>query len=255
MPPEAQPLPVFLIPLHLLQDAPWNVTKPNKRSVNLLAQNIREIGFAETALVVPLGPWEHERSRDGIARVTSGDFRIISGHDKRNAAAAAGMTEMPCSVSVGMSEDLQKLVTVRMNVIKKKMDPQKFMAVYSEVAEQYSEEVAEAMMMFTDEAALKRLISEARQALPTQEMKAELDAKSEKVKTVDDLASVIEELHSRTGSTSLDKGFTILSYGSQEHIYIAMDKPLHAAVQRLMDRATTENRHIAEIFKEALGVA
>lgn len=250
---EAQTLPIFLIPLHLLQEAPWNVTEPNKRSVNLLARNIQEIGFAETATVVPLGTWEHDRS-EGIQRVTSGDFRIISGHDKKDAATIAGLTEMPCSVAVGMSEDLQKLATVRMNVIKKKLNPEKFLAIFNEMSSKYSEEVAKAMVMFTDEGVLEKHINHARSALPTEEMREQLDEKKSTVRSVDDLADVVQEIYSRTGSTSLDRGFMILSYGNKEHVYIAMDSKLNAAVMRMVDKSNTEKRHINEILNEALGL-
>jgi hypothetical protein len=247
-PTTAQSLPIYLVPLHCLHPAPWNVTKPSKRSLNLLAQNIKEIGFAETALVVPKGFYMHEGGR-----ITEGEFTIISGHDKVQAAVMAGLTEIPCAIlNEDVDEDMQKLQTVRMNVIKKKLDPEAFLKLYNDLSKKHSDEVAKAMMMFTDEAELQKMIKDYRKELPTEEMKEEFDAKKPKIKSVDDLANVVQELYSKTGSTTLDRGYTVFSYGSQEHFYIAMDKELNAMVHRLIDKAAMENRHITEIFKEAL---
>jgi ParB-like chromosome segregation protein Spo0J len=251
-PTTAQALPIYLVPLHCLHPAPWNMTKPSKRSLNLLAQNIKEIGFAETALIVPQGTWAGENGR-----VLSGEFRIVSGHDKTLAASIAGLTEIPCSIlPEETTEEMQKLQTVRMNTIHKELDPNAFKKLYDEMVKKYSAEVVEAYMMFSNEEDFKKIlkqnISDARKELPTEEMKEEFDAKKPKIKSVDDLANVVQELYTKTGSTSLDKGYTVFSYGNQEHIYIAMDKELNATVRKLIDKAAIENRHITEIFKEAL---
>jgi ParB-like nuclease domain len=254
-PTVAQTLPIYLVPLHCLHPAPWNVTKPSKRSLNLLAQNIKEIGFAETALIVPIGTGDTYTVEGN--RVSSGEFRIISGHDKTLAASMAGLTEIPCSIlSKETTEEMQKLQTVRMNVIHKELDEEVFNKLYNEMVEKHSAEVVEALMMFSNEEEFKKIlktkISATRQDLPTQEMKEEFDTKKPKIKSVDDLANVVQELYSKTGSTSLEKGYTVFSYGNQEHIYVAMDKQLNETIHKLIERAATENKHITEIFKEAL---
>jgi hypothetical protein len=254
-PTTAQALPIYLVPLHCLHPAPWNMTKPSKRSLNLLAQNIKEIGFAETALIVPMTTGGTYIVIDN--RVTSGEFRIVSGHDKTLAASIAGLTEIPCSIlPEETTEEMQKLQTVRMNTIHKELDPNAFKKLYDEMVKKYSAEVVEAYMMFSNEEDFKKIlkqnISDARKELPTEEMKEEFDAKKPKIKSVDDLANVVQELYTKTGSTSLDKGYTVFSYGNQEHIYIAMDKELNTTVRKLIDKAAIENRHISEIFKEAL---
>lgn len=250
-PTTAQTLPIYLVPLHCLHPAPWNVTKPSKRSLNLLAQNIKEIGFAETALVVPQAGTTYAIESQ---RVTSGEFTIISGHDKVQAAVMAGLTEIPCAIlHEDVDEDMQKLQTVRMNVIKKKLDPEAFLKLHDEVAKKHSALVAEAMFMFSDEADLQKMIKDYRKELPSEEMKEEFDAKKPKIKSVDDLANVVQELYTKTGgSTTLDRGYAVFTYAQEENVFIAMDKELSAKIHRLVEQSALENRHITEIFKEAL---
>lgn len=252
MPPQLQ---VYHVPLHLLQPAPWNITKPSKRSLNLLISNIREVGFIETAVVVPKTTGASFVTEGN--HVTSGEFRILSGHDKVLAATQVGMTEIPCFILPDTtSEETQKLLTVRMNTIKKKLDPQTFMKLYYDLASNKAEETVKSQMMFSNEeeleSLLKRDIAVQRQALPTEELKEALDAQKPKIKSVEDLANVVQELASRTGSTNLDKGYAIFTYGGQESIYVAMDKELREKIHKLVDRASVENRHISEIFNETM---
>jgi hypothetical protein len=255
MPPAKSPtiLPIYRIPLHLLEASPWNPMEDSAKSLNNLTANIRQIGFVSPALVVPIGKYKVEdQEGESLKLVTDGQFRIISGHDRSRAALAAGMVEIPCVVADDFDEELQQLQTVRMNVIQKKVNPEKFMRLYTQFAEKYTEDIASAQMMFTDTAMRDQMIESVRKELPDS-VKKKLDDKKGDIKSVDDLASVVAELLKRYGS-QLDKGFCVFSYGGQEHVYFSMDKPLRDRIQRIVGRSETENRHVADILKEELGV-
>lgn len=231
-------LEIRTIHLDLLDAAPWNPMEESQKSLDNLAENIRQSGFSEPLLVTPL---------------ENGRYRIISGHDRAKAARLVGIKEVPCSIAEGLDEEMQKLQTVRMNVIRKKLSPGKFLKLYNEMAAKYSEEVVKARMMFTDETEMERAIATARKALPG-ELKSGFDKKKKQIKTTDDLATVISELFTRCGS-QLERGYAIFSWGGQTHFYISMSEELRDVIQRFADRSEVENRHINEYFEEALGIA
>src|ERR1035437_1496599 len=231
-------LPVRMLALDSLEEAAWNVTEDDEKSLALLIANIKQVGFAENLVVMPL---EGDR------------LRIVSGHDKARAARALRLTKVPCAVlPAEFPEEIQKLLTVRMNVIKKKLSPLKLMRLMNELSSKYSEDIARSMMMFSDQAQLDHMLKTVRQAMPTA-AKKELDKKKESIKSTDDLASVVGEIYNRAG-TQLSRGFAIFSFGGQHHIYSTMEKPLRAKIMSIVDKSDLENRHVSEILKEELGI-
>jgi hypothetical protein len=144
---------------------------------------------------------------------------------------------------------MQELQTVRMNVIAKRISPEKFYKIYSKLVAKYNEETARAMFMFSDTSVLDKAIATARKALPG-ELRSEFDKKKKEINTNDDLATVVSELFNRCG-TQLVRLPCFLS--ATESIFMSAPTGRYRGKAiRLVDRYELENR-LPEIFRGGVG--
>jgi hypothetical protein len=177
------------------------------------------------------------------------------------AAKAAGEDKIPCLILMGekwQDEDLQKFVTVKLNMLKGKLNPEKFVRLYEEMATKYNAQELQKAFGFTNKGALNKIIKSAtkaaKQALP-KEMHAELEEKARDAKTVDDIGRIVQEMFAKNGDT-VDKSFMVFTYGKQEHVYVAMSN----ATRKVMDKVllfcetsgTDLNELLAPVLKERL---
>jgi ParB/RepB/Spo0J family partition protein len=198
---------VVELPIESIEPNPWN---PNTMSVdvfNALVENIKEIGMVEPIMVVPK---EGEQNK----------YVVISGEHRWEACKVLDYKTVPSIIRDKFDEDMQKFQTVRMNVLKGKMDPIKFTQLFDDMAEKYGEEMTKEMMKFVDDKAFKEVYMEVRRELP-KDMQDKLDSSRKEIKTVDDLSRILNELFSKYGNT-LDQNFMIFTYGGKVHLWVLM---------------------------------
>lgn len=211
-----------------------------------LVDEITEVGFIDPCEVVPLD---------------DGTYRIIGGQHRWEAAKKAGLDEIPCVVLQGKKwndVDLQKFVTVRLNALRGKVDPVRFAKLYQEMSEKYGAEALQNLMGYTNAKAFQKLVDGTREGLKKSmppEMLAEFDKKAKDAKTTDDLSNIVQMLFAKYGDT-VDKSFIVFTYGKQEHVYIAMDRPMKKAMDKVVGycKATGEdiNKLMAPIVHECM---
>lgn len=207
--PEEEKMNVINIPIDKVKPNPWNPNTMNTDVFNALVENVKEIGFVEPIMVVPDAEVE-------------GEYLVISGEHRTEAAKVLGYSTVPAIVREKFDVDMQKFQTVRMNVLKGKMDPVKFTKLFDEMAETYGEEMTKDMMKFVDEKAFKDVYMAVRDELP-KDMQDKLDDSKKEIKTVDDLSRILNELFNKYGS-SLDQNFMIFTYGGKIHLWVIMEQ-------------------------------
>jgi len=194
---------------------------PNVESIavfNELVADIKEDGFLEPILV---SPWGEE-------------FVLISGEHRWKAAKLSGMTEIDCVVVEGWDDDKRKAKMVKMNVNRGKLDPEKFTRLWNGLKSRVGEERLRKMMGFSaKDAELRRLLKEVRSTLP-EEMRRDLDRRAERIRSVEDLASVVQSLYTRYGGT-IDYHFVMFSFGGQTHLMIRTSDAAFENIRGLMD--------------------
>ena len=211
------------IPVDRIVPNSWNANEEDERTFDHLVEDVAETGFIDSLTVVPLD---------------DGNYRIIGGEHRWMAAKASGENEVPCLILQGAKwkdEDLQKFVTVRMNMLKGKLNPEKFLKLYHEMADKYGEEQLQKLFGFTDKKAFKKILkgvtNAAKQALP-KELHDDLEEKAKDAQTVEDLGTIVQEMFQKYGDTA-DKSFMIFTHGKQEHIYIAMSTDMRRAMDKV----------------------
>lgn len=217
----------------------WNANEQDDKTFDALVDDVADTGFIETITVVPLD---------------TGKYRIIGGEHRWRAAKATGEEELPCLILQGAKweeEDLQKFVTVRMNLIKGKLSPTKFAPLYQEMAEKYGKEQLQKLFGFVDKKAFNHLVQKvvgnAKKALPP-EFHKEIEERAKESKTAEDLGVVVQEMFAKYGDT-MSQNYMIMTHGGQEHIYIRMNTSMRKAMDKAMTYCDVTKTDINEFME------
>jgi ParB-like chromosome segregation protein Spo0J len=228
------------LPVDLLVPNSWNPQDQDEVTFQRLVDEVKpdSTGFIDVVQVVAM---------------EDGTYRILGGEHRWMAAKAADIEEVPCIVLQGekwKDEDLQKFVTVRLNTIRGKIDPEKFLKLYREMAEKYGTEALQGLMGYTDQKAFQRLVDGVkkgmRKSLP-KDMSDEFEAKAKEAKTVEDLQKIIQTLFTKYGDT-VKHSFMIFTHGKQEHIYITMDRKMVRAMTKVAEYCKLTGADINEFM-------
>lgn len=203
---------------------PWNPNSMGEEAFNRLVAEIREVGFIDPIQVVVLD---------------DGTYRILGGEHRWKAAKALGLEEIPAvilSEARWQDEDLQKMVTVRLNVLRGKLDPGRMVQLYDDMAKKYGQDALQDLFAYTDSSAWTGMLSSIKRGLKKAGVsKAALDTfdkDAKEARSVEDLSHVLNDLFAKHGDT-VDQSYMVFTYGSKEHVYIAMDKTTRAALKKV----------------------
>ena len=229
-------------PKHL-DNNPWNPNTMDQDDFNRLVREIDEVGFIAPVQVIP---------------VEDGRYRIIGGEHRVAAAVDLHLETIPAMVLEGPrweDEELQQLVTVRLNALTGKTNPEKMALLYNRMAKKYGEDALQNLFAYTDKHAWDKLVSGIKQglskaALPKDKQK-EFAEKAKEAKTLKDLERILNELWSSYGDT-VQLSFMVFTYGKREHFYIAMDNKTRKAVKRIGDHCKGHAKDINTVIGPAL---
>lgn len=202
------------VPINNLVPNELNPNEMEEAEFNMLYDNIERMGVTEAILVRPLGDPDDPECQ----------YKITGGHHRWEVAKLHGFEEVPITIVTDPSFDAEaeKFQMVRYNIIHGKMSPKKFMKLYESLSEQYSQDVAAEMFGFTSEDEFRKLVQSTAQALPP-EMKDSFLAASKEIRTINDLALVLNKLFTTYGDT-VPYGYMIFDYGGQDHVWLRMKK-------------------------------
>jgi ParB/RepB/Spo0J family partition protein len=213
----------MMLPIDAIVPNDWNPQKMDSTTFNTLVEEIEEVGFIDALTVVDL---------------EDGTYRIIGGEHRWRAARSIGMTELPALVlpHADWDEDTQKFVTVRLNVLKGDLDPEKFLPLYNEMVDKYGKEAMQRLFAFSDKKALDKAIGKMREGvketLPP-ELQDKFERQAKEARSVDELDEIIRRLFNEYGDT-LNQSFMIFTYGKYEHIYITMNIHTKKALDKVL---------------------
>lgn len=208
----------------LLDSNAWNPNVMDQDDFNRLVKEIDEVGFIAPVQVIP---------------IEGGRYRIIGGEHRVAAAVDLHLKTIPAMVLEGprwQDVELQQLVTVRLNALTGKVNPEKMAVLYRDMAKKYGEDALQNLFAYTDTHAWDKLVSGIKQglsktALPKEKQK-EFSDRAKEAKTLQDLERILNDLWSSYGDT-VNLSFMIFTYGKREHFYVAMDKKTREAVKHI----------------------
>lgn len=230
------------LPVDLMVPNSENPNEMGEQEFNLLYDNIEKMGVTDPILVRP-----HPEQK--------GKYKIIGGHHRWEVAKLHGMEEVPVTIveAGDFDDDMERFQMVRHNIIHGKMNPKKFMDLYQSLQGKYSEEAAAELFGFADEDEFRKLVQSTANALPKEMKQSFLDA-SKEIRTIDDLAVVLNRLFSTYGDT-VPYGYMIFDFGGQDHVWLRMEKKQKKDLIEFGKWCAAQNRTVDKVMTTLLQLA
>lgn len=226
-----------LVPCH------FNAQSQDDATFNMLVEDIMDDGVISALTVVPMDEMDK--------------YLILSGEHRWRAAKVAEEEELPCLVLTDtkfQKEEVQKFINVRLNVLQGKLNPDKFFKLYNPMVAKHGKVAVNRFLGFADESILKKLAfqmkKKVKETLP-EHMHMRAEEMIDEAKAVKDLGVIVQTLFQQSNNT-LDKGFMILTHGSQEHIYINMTKKTKKTMDKALSYCAATNKNINDFLQPFL---
>lgn len=230
---KTQALSRVFVQTSLLDPNPKNPNEMTDAEFNLLCDNIEKMGMTDPILIRPL---------------EGGRYRIVGGHHRWEVAKLLGFQEVPCTVVMDpeFDEDQEQFQVVRMNMIRGRISPQKFMAMYQSLSQKYADSIMAESFGFADEEEFKKLIGQVKKTLP-KELQADFAKAASELKTIDDLSKLLNHLFSTFGNT-LPYGYMLLDFGGKESVWLRMDASTKKALLNVCKTCVMHNRTVDDLI-------
>lgn len=238
--PDSDPSPVssdpnqylqrgVLIDIDLLDDDDLNPNVMSERQFNGLVENIKRAGLTDMPLVRPM---------------PNGRYRIVGGHHRKDACKILGYTKIPCTVNTDPNFDQEQahFQLMKHNMLHGRLSAQKFMKLYEQYQAKYTREQLADLFGFESEDVLEKLIKAAEKGLPN-ELKAQFKKAKAEIKTVEDLAKILNHLFSTYGST-LPFGYMVVDFGGKESVWLRMHPSDRKNFDVLADRCQAAGKSV-----------
>jgi ParB-like chromosome segregation protein Spo0J len=256
---------IVFLPVGEIADNWWNPNSETAERFNALFESIMDVGFVENIQVVPICPelqevMTKEEDRAAVAGLMKQGKKwlVVQGSHRFEAARIAGsdkIREIPAVVLQPTDVSKMKALSVRMNVIKGRIDPVKFTKLFDELSREQAESVVKEMMGVATGGEFERLYQSVKKTLPP-ELQKELEKTKAELRTIDDLGRVLNELFARFGS-DLDYSFMSFTWGGKVHTMVRLRKDaatvLASVKEMCRQRQIDMNDLLIYGFKAAMG--
>lgn len=212
----------------------WNPNEMSEEEFSMLLDNISRVGFIDPLLVI---------KNEGY-----GTYKVVDGEHRYRAALLAGIEKVP-AVIVDLSEEDQRLQTVRMNQIKGEWNPDKFNKLVNDMMknQELSIEDAAYELGFANPNDFHLLRDLLRESIPSTKAKKEFDIKAEKASNTEELYTVLNEIMERLQSPDEENSLWIKDGKNSKSIWVITNPGL---VRQLIELNTlcSKNKQKIEDF-------
>lgn len=231
------------VPLASVRIRPDNPQEMDDAEFNHLVQNMQENGFL-VPILVARGYYEGEKLMD-----KNTVYEVIGGAHRTKAAVVSGMTAVPALIMDECPERKRIELMVRLNAVEGSFNRTKFTALVNKIiqGDEYSTLIESFMM---DRKEFDSLYLQIRAGLP-EEIRAKLPETGEEIKTIDNLARILNRLFSQFGDT-LPYGFMIIDYGGKDSIWIKANKELWQKIQKIRDFCVQQKTDINDVLSKII---
>lgn len=219
----------------------WNPNEMSESEFAMLLDNISRLGFADPLLVTKNG---------------DNKYKVVDGEHRYRAALLAGIEDIP-AVVVELTEEDQRLQTVRMNQIKGEWNPTKFNALVNDMMQKKELTIEDAAyeLGFADPSDFHLLRDLMRESLPSTRTKKEFDVKAKEANNTQELYSILNEIMERLQNPEKDKGsLWIKENPDSKNIWVITDEEL--VKELVLLKGSSKNsveEQIIHILEEELG--
>lgn len=221
-----------ILPVDAIEPDPDNPNVEDMATFNELVEGMKQHGVLEAVLVRPFG---------------EGRYRLVAGEHRWKAAKLAGRHLIPALVKTDWTEDDAKVHLVRMNALRGRLDPERFTRLWEQLKGKFGEAQLRKLMGFAArDAEFRRLLRSVTKGLPPQ-MRQEIEKRADKIRRVEDLATVVQSLFARYGST-LDAHFVLFAFGGQTHLMVRADEKSFEPIRRLAEACAVSGQRLDRVL-------
>lgn len=185
-----------------------------------------------------------------------GRYMILGGEHRWKAAKGLGWEKVPAMVLTGekwADPDRQRSTTVKLNVLRGKLSPEKFFKLWNEMSQRHRDEALAGMMGFARQDEMVKLVSKYRRkleqaGLPKDQTEA-FAKKARKAKTLEELQAILEHFATKAPRT-VERSYVMFTMSGREHLSVMCDEQTWKAVREMMDAAAGKKLDANEVFSQ-----
>jgi hypothetical protein len=232
-----------VVPVDSCRPNEWNPNEMNDKQFDMLCRRIKEVGMISPIQVVPT-----------VDSDTGEEYyTIIGGEHRWRAVKALHWTTVPAIILTDermTSKDMQKFVTMQLNMITGKLNPEKFVKLYQDMVKRYENERLRDMMGFTDVHRWSMLTKSIAEGLP-EDLRKEFKKKASKAKSPNEFKKILEDLLGRYGD-DMRFNFMIFSHEGLENIWIRLNEEALKKLIPLLDMCRARSIDVNDMLVVAL---
>ncbi len=237
----------------------WNPNEQKQEVFNLLCEQLKETGLVDPLQVVklPEGAVYEIDLPEGVMPDDGDWWMLIGGEHRWSAARAIGWDEVTCVVLPAerfSSQDFQELMTVRMNMLRGELNPEKFFKLWEKHSETLGEEAAARMFGFTGRDVVDKLLKQVRKSLKgnvPDEVIDKLDKRKQEIRTVEDLSRILHQIMKDHGDQA-ETNLIVFAFGGKRHVYVRCSADTWDTVTKLTELCRKHEKDVNEVFGPAL---
>ena len=197
------------VPLSRIRKRTDNPNKMSAREFDLLVDNVKRMGLTDPLLLRPV---------EGDPDI---DYELVGGHHRYDACAFLGHTEAAATIILDPAFDDEEadFQLIRMNMIKGKLDPEKFVNLYQKYQEKYGDAILQEAFGFADDAEWNRIVNQVAKQLPDAHSQQKFKEAAKEVKTLDGLAQLLNKMFTIYGD-STPFAYMVFDYGGNKQMWI-----------------------------------
>jgi ParB/RepB/Spo0J family partition protein len=229
--------------IEAIEPDPENPQTQDSATFSDLVDSIVEDGMTEAVTVV---------------EIAEGRYRLVAGEHRWRAAKMAGLRSVPAIVvSADLWDDDERAIRmVRSNVLRGRLDPVRFSALYGQLTKRYSREDLTRMLGFTSKSQeLEKMVGRIVASAP-EPMKQKLREKAAAAQSVDDLGSVVQSLFAKHGA-SVEAHYVLFAYGGRTHLMVECEPETFRQIEEWAERVErsgeTVDAALAQMVRSATG--
>jgi ParB/RepB/Spo0J family partition protein len=216
--------------INLIDENSWNPNQMSDSKFNKLTEEIETMGFLDPIQVVPM---------------PNGRYRILGGAHRYNACVIMGYEKVPAVIMDDpkfQDEDLQKFLTLRLNLIKGKMTRDKFTKLYEDLASRHGEDFIRDSMALIDknewEKLKKELVKNLKDSLPKDSpLLDNFDDTVKELKTLDDITKLLESVFKQKDTGAVGTKILAFGGGGGKVVYFNVDDEIWQQMMELVKLA------------------
>lgn len=227
------------IALDRLDLNPDNVNEMGDSELESLVRHIRSVGMIEPIQVIP---------------TQDGRFMILGGEHRYKAAKEIGMPSIPAVVITDprfADKDLLDLTAFKLNVIKGKQDPIKFVKLYEKMAAKYGQDAVKEVFAVSDKTLWKKLtknlISGLKESGVPGSVLDEIEKAGNSAPNLEKMAKRVGKILSSVKGGS-EYGAMIFTHGDSKSIIISVDENLFKLMEFLSAYSSSTSVKMSDLL-------